>query len=256
MAISILDVFKTVASEKYKKTNVALYLIIAIAVSLALSFNIHTQSKPLALASIILGLVFYVFVFGYFALSANNEINKKETVFPSPGEMINILKYGVLYSLGTALISIILYLIPITVLYIGAMLIILGAIGAAEGLIFFGYIFFIVSLIIMALLGYYYLYPILIRFLVTFNFKDFFNFKQAIAFRRERKGIYISFFWKSFIINFMLGCIASVIAYILAILFHVSDKNIIQMIVSGISLTLSAVFIPNLIGQIVNTKNE
>lgn len=256
MAISISNVFKTIASEKYNKKNILLYLIVAVIISVVYCCIDQTKSRALAFASIFVGIIFTVFTYGYLVLTVNNEINNKESVFPSLGEIINILKHGIIYTFGSFLITFILYLIPIIIIYFGFLIAFIGVIGGSYSFIYVGIAVTFASLILMAVLSYFYLYPLVMRYLSTFGFKDFFNFKQAIAFRRERKGIYRAFFWKMVLLCLLLGLISGIIGFIISILLRITVTNIISLIIGCIVMMLYNIFIPNLMGQVISQKNE
>ena len=118
--ISVSDTIDAVASNKYNKNNILVVCIISIALfglsSYAESF---LKTKENFWLTIIIPCIMYFFINGYYVITANNEINKKESVFPPISEISDILNKGFVYSIGILLISTVLYFIPFIIFTVG-----------------------------------------------------------------------------------------------------------------------------------------
>lgn len=263
MSISISNVFQAVASDKYNKKYIAVYLILYFIIAVSYCFINQSASKVLALTGIAVFLLSSVFHSGLYIITSNNEINNEESVFPSPCQILNVFKYGIVYFVVLSIVCFLLYLIPTVLAYFASFLMIMSVYGAFY-LLIPAFIILLISIVIFFVLGYFYLYPLVIQYLISLKFVDLFNFKKAVNFRKERKGIYREFFWKSFLLYFIAGIIGCIVKFVIfkafsANLASLNPQTLSAMggyIIGTVSCILTVLYIPNLIAQVVAQKNE
>ena len=267
MAISISKMIDEVASTKYNKTNILLFILIMIVLEIVSAYTMNLKNSANVILSLIFGIVLYfIFTFiinGYYVTTSNNEIHNKKSVFPYFS--FDIINKGFIFSLGCGLIGFILYFIPFIIMIVGFCFSFVPAVSSSTNmqvslcLLAVGIIVAIASIVIMMVLSYFYYWPLIIQYLISLKFEDFFNFNKAVAFRNNRKGLYKSYFWQSMLLCFFYSFIIS-IPFMVIIAFNpkLSENSmlVLQMLQVNITYILYVLTIPNLTGQIVHQTNS
>ncbi len=276
MSISIDNGFQQVLSDKYNKANIAYFLIL---MTLLHFVCMYTNKNIFAFVSIIICFLQQFISSGYFIITANNETNNKQDIFPHIKDLFAIIKQGLIYSIGAYIVLIIAYFIPACI-FIASYLIIIFSIfnpnfhnsysifnsNFSNGLFILSLFLILFAILLCFIISYFYVYPILILYANTLKFKDFFNLKEAVKFRQERKVFYWSFFCKSAFVLFLLVIAAYIITIIFFILFReqiyslptktYTVKEYMTNTWLALYCMLINIFIPVYIGQISKIKTE
>ena len=275
MIVSIKKALKDVASDKYDKQNIFLYLSTLFIAGILVFFlpeELRNQSMTNTMKpEDILGLyasaqvisIFIISMFiglisnGIFCVANNNAIHNKHGVFPNPlKEIGKILTTGLKYFLGSFLVILLIYIVAIVISLV---------------LIKINPLLLILIIPLVLVLVHIWL-CVNFRFYITLKFKDWFSFKKSwimIAKNKRRYGSYIGKSTILLIIYFILfGIIISCSGILLQTIGLISGNmkeaqtaimaitTIVQVLAGGFLAVYFVNFNSQLLGPIVMKKKK
>jgi hypothetical protein len=266
MKYKVNEPFKAFISERYNKKNIVFFIIFSLIIGTI--YILSGTSKAIEIIICLISCIFlYALVQGYYALTAHNEIHNNEEIFPSIKNLPKILVLGIKFTFGTLINTMIALIIPLILATISVTAFIVAYKSMPDNIITFFIISCILGIIAIAFfitVQILLLIPLTINYLTTLEFKSFFKLHNAIELRKERKGIYAAFIGNIILYSLIINLICIVFTFIICLaakhyvltLPKEEWSTYFSTIQGVLAMILQVLFIPNLIGELVHTKNE
>ena len=222
MQVTIKKAFQDVMSSKYNKFNLLCGFFLLITVFFLFDFAVRidtTYSKYLKQVSLI---VLSIIIYGYIAITANNDIKGKSSVFPSIRELPNIISVGFKFFIGQLVLVLPVVIIQILIVYYGIIYPLISS-GHATPLPY-AVTLCLVCLITLFLYLFYYVLALDIIFCQTFSLKFMLKLSNAKDIKQKKKKLYESF----------INCV--VIISVLMSIINKINYGIILVIIISITL--------------------
>ncbi len=254
MAVSIRAALKNVASDNYDKKNIFIYLLLVFIGGLCGGFAPDGKEtfKPEFLLLRVIYFILTLIVAGISTIATNNAIKKRKGVFPNPAQNFSKIVSVAFQYMAGAFITLFL-----PTAFCSVLLAIAIVINPWTGLFVIPIMFFVL----------YYWLGLYFNYLISLEFKDWFNLKKASEFLKMAKGKFSSYILKAILLQIISGVIVFIIVLIpmivLSVLIGIGNQEnsaTAQMILisiytlaSAIVFGICAIYMVDLSGQFVRS---